>query len=107
MQVNLPSLTTEQIEALEDFTKSLQSPLFKRPANKAALIQKYISLVQSISFESFWQGMAAANIPQPRPEGFESWEIWTQIEWIRQSGLSVAWTFISLLKAQAKGEQNA
>jgi hypothetical protein len=106
-QPNLPDLTTEQIDALEDFTKSLQSPLFRRPANKAALTEKYKNLVQSISFESFWQGMASANIPQSRPEGFEHWEVWTQIEWIRQVGLSVAWTLIKLLREAktAPGEE--
>lgn len=104
-QPNLPDLTIEQIDALEDFAKSLQSPLFRRPANKVALIEKYQSLVQSTSFESFWQGMQSVNIPQPRPEGFESWETWTQIEWIRQVGLSVAWSLIKLLKDAKVAEE--
>jgi hypothetical protein len=101
-QPNLPDLTVAQIDALEDFTKSLQSPLFRRPANKAALTDKYKNLIESISFGAFWQGMASANIPQERPPGFEDWKTWDQIEWIRQVGMSVAWSLIKQLRDAKK-----
>jgi len=96
----LPNLSREEITRLETFVARLQHPLFQRPENKELLLTEYPQLVQAIPFESFWQGMALANVPHPRPENFEQMEVWDQLLWIRRWGLPVALKLISEMKAQ-------